>query len=333
MIKYNLTDEPLKVYGAPLWGKEKSLSRLPDELMERLPSLSFFGRRSTGVRVRFKTDSQNLTVRFEFEKADLDAGMSMFSCLSANVLSGDMKNGEFLGIVCPEHHHETKAEKTFKKNNKLDDITIFLPRNEILKSFEILIDEGAVIREPTPYKYEKPVIFYGSSITEGGCCCNIINSYSAILSRHLNFDYVNLGFSGSAKGEPEMAEYISSFDMSAFIYDYDHNADSPEDLANTHEPFFKIIREKHPTLPVIMMTRPKCKYNRDEILRREIVKRTYHNAVNDGDKNVYFIDGETFYGDSDRNACSIDDVHPNDLGFYRMAEKIEPILEKILSSR
>lgn len=330
MKTFDIKDAPLKVYGAPFWEKEKSLRRLPIEITRKYENLSFFARRCPGARVRFKTDSQHITVRFELEKAELDAGMSMYACLSANVIEGHTKNGEFLGMVCPEHHFETTAENTFVRDKKLEDITIFLPRNEVVTKFEILIDDDAQIFEPTPYRTEKPVVFYGSSITEGGCCCNIINAYNAILSRHLDFDYINLGFSGSAKGEPEVAEFISTLDMSAFVYDYDHNADTPEDLLKTHEPFFKIIREAHPLLPVIMMTRPKQKYNEDEIRRRDIVKLTYDNAIRNGDKNVYFIDGETFFEGDDSNACSIDGIHPNDLGFSRMAEKIEPILKKLL---
>ena len=56
----------------------------------------------------------------------------------------------------------------------------------------------------------------------------------------------------------------------------------------------------------------------------------YENAVAAGDTLVRFLDGETFYGDVDRELCSIDGVHPNDLGFYRMAAAIRPVLEELL---
>lgn len=71
----------------------------------------------------------------------------------------------------------------------------------------------------------------------------------------------------------------------------------------------------------------------EEAERRQVIRRTYENAVNAGDKNVYFLDGETFYGDTDRHCCSIDGIHPNDLGFYRMAQMIEPKIREILSAR
>ena len=80
-----------------------------------------------------------------------------------------------------------------------------------------------------------------------------------------------------------------------------------------------------------MITRPHATYGDDEIARREVVYKTYENAVKNGDKNVYFIDGETFFKDfADKELCFIDTIHPNDLGFYKMVEVIEPVIKNIL---
>ena len=129
-----------------------------------------------------------------------------------------------------------------------------------------------------------------------------------------------------------MADYINTLDMSVLVYDYDHNAPNPEYLRRTHQPFFQRIRAKHPELPILMMTRPAAVYEGEILERREIVRTTYEAALAAGDKHVWFIDGETFYGPSDRHLCSFDEVHPNDLGFYRMATVIRPVLEEILGT-
>ena len=42
-----------------------------------------------------------------------------------------------------------------------------------------------------------------------------------------------------------------------------------------------------------------------------------------GDKQLYFLDGSDFLG-KDYSECSADGAHPNDLGFYRIAEALEP---------
>ena len=131
-----------------------------------------------------------------------------------------------------------------------------------------------------------------------------------------------------------MADFINTIDMSLFVYDYDHNAPTAEHLEKTHEPFFKRIREKHPTLPILMMTRPFAEYGEDEKKRRDIVYKTYKNALDAGDKNVYFIDGESpFKNDPDKELCFIDTIHPNDLGFAKMVQVIEPVIKEILEAQ
>lgn len=331
MKAYSIMDKPIKVFGVPFFDKTGVLTRLPDEVIKNVPSLEFLGRRVPGGRVCFRTNSEKITIKIEFETLSIDVGMSIYACQSAFVFAGERASSRFLGIVRP-YNYETKVfEGTFKKDSTLEDITILLPRNEIIKSVEILLCDDAIIEEPTPYKYSKPIIYYGSSITEGGCSCNPSSCYNAIISRHLDVDYYNFGFSGNCKGEIEMADYFNTLDFSIFVLDYDHNAPDVAHLKATHEPFFKKIREKNPNAPVVMITRPCAVYGEDEIARRQVVRATYDNAIKNGDKNVYFIDGEDFFKDfCDRELCFIDTIHPNDLGFYKMTEVIEPVIKHIL---
>lgn len=334
MKEFSYKDYPIKVFGIPHFEKHKTLKRLPDDLIEKIPSLSFLGRRPMGARLGFRTNSEKITVKIEFETLGVDIGMSIYACQSAYVFVGERQSSRFLGIANAHNYEDKVFEKTFTKGNKMEDVTVFLPRNEIIKGAWIYIDDEAQIEEPTPYKYAKPMLFYGSSITEGGIACNVSNGYNAIISRHLDADYYNLGFSGNAKGEIEMADFISTIDMSVFVYDYDHNAPTVEHLRATHEPFFKRIREKCPLLPIVMMSRPCANYGDEEFERKAIIQKTYENAVNAGDKNVYFIDGETYFkNDPDRELCFIDTIHPNDWGFAKMAAVVEPVIKKILEAQ
>lgn len=332
MKKYRFDDEPLKVFGVPYFEKTKKFIRLPEDLRNALkgeyPDL---GRRCAGARVGFRTDSTEFTVKMELEKLTPDMGMSAFAAQSAEVIIGSRQNGRYAGHVNPPNYSTTAFEKTFKKDSSIEDIMIFLPRNEHVVNLEVLVNDGAVVEAPTPYKYQKPILYYGSSITEGGCCCRVTNAYNAIISNHLDVDYYNFGFSGSARGELIMAEYISGIDMSIFVMDYDHNAPSAQHLRETHRPFYELIRKKNPDLPIIMMSAPDFDYAEDKAERRAIIKDTYEQAVKCGDKNVYFLDGETFFGKKDRHFCTVDCTHPNDLGFYRMAQVIEPVISKILN--
>lgn len=331
MKEFSYKDYPIKVFGIPHFEKHQTLKRLPDELIEKIPSLEFLGRRPMGARIGFRTNSKRFTLKIELETLSPDIGMAIYSCQSAFVFVGSKSTSRFLGISNARNYENKILENTFEKGTELEDVLIFLPRNEIIKGVWISVEDDAIVEPPTPYKHQKPILFYGSSITEGGIACNVCNGYNAVISRHLDVDYYNLGFSGNAKGEIEMADFISTVDMSLFVYDYDHNAPTPEHLEATHEPFFKRIRQNHPNLPVVMMSRPYAVYGEEEIRRREIIKRTYENAINSGDKNVYFIDGESpFRNDPDRELCFIDTIHPNDLGFAKMVSVIEPVIKNIL---
>ena len=331
MKTYSYTSNQLKIFGIPNFDVTKKLQRLPDSVMDRVQSLKFLGRRPHGARIGFRTNAEEFTLKIEFETLTPDIGMAIYSCQAALVYAGDRQNPRFLGMCRPANYQNKCFEAKFHKgNDSFEDILIWLPRNEIIADITVSFPDGATVCPPTPYKYSKPIVYYGSSITEGGCAYNINNGYNAIISQHLDADYINLGFSGNAKGELPIADFINTIDMSIFVYDYDHNAPTVEHLAKTHEPFFKRIREEHPDLPVIMMTRPSIAYGEDEKKRREVVLLTYQNALGAGDRNVYFIDGERFFGDRDRYLCTADGVHPNDLGFYRMAEIVEPVIKAIL---
>ena len=332
---YSIFDSPVRVYGVPLFEKNRLLERFPEELRKSLceegSQLWHITTRTVGARAAFRTDSNTIRIEMKVKTLEHDVGMSRFSCSSAAVYTGYGDALTFRGLAVPGFD-DMLGDIEFDNDNGLTDVMIFFPRNEIVEDIKIFLDDGAEILPPTPYKYEKPVIFFGSSITEGGHASLITNPYTALLSRWLSFDYYNFGLSGSCRGQLEIADFICSLEPSVFVYDYDHNAPSAKHLKETHETFFKRIRERLPLLPVIMMSTPNYDHMPEADERREIIRATYENARAAGDKNVYFIDGKDFFGDEERQFCTTDTVHPNDYGFHKMARVIEPVLKEILEN-
>jgi hypothetical protein len=187
------------------------------------------------------------------------------------------------------------------------------------------------VEEGAPYANDKPVVFYGSSITQGGCASRPGTCYQNFLSRQFDMDYINLGFSGNGMAEPAIADYMAGLVMRAFVCDYDHNAPDADYLQNTHKSLYETIRRRQPDLPYIIISKPDFDRNPgDSRKRREIIYATYRDAVESGDSQVYYTDGEWLFGANERDACTVDGVHPNDLGFYRMAEAIGSILRRVL---
>ena len=330
MKEYSYRQSPMELHGVPFFDKFGRLERLPDWLRQQLPNLDFLGRRCPGARVCFRTNSRHVKVKVVYETLSPDIGMSLYSCQSAYVYIGERTKARYAGLVFPKEGYNSRfAERTFEKSGEVEDVTIWLPRNEVIAEVTIGLDDDARLLPPTPYRYPIPVLYYGSSITEGGCSSKISTGYNSLISRWLDVDFYNFGFSGNAKGEPVMADYINSIEKSILVLDYDHNAPTVEYLQNTHEAFFKRIREASRELPVVMVTMPDFGAD-DTDRRREVIRTTYENAMAAGDKNVYFVDGGEFFPQELVSACSNDNVHPNDLGFYFMAKKIAPVIGKIL---
>lgn len=95
-----------------------------------------------------------------------------------------------------------------------------------------------------------------------------------MLCRAVDAPLINLGFSGSAKGEIKVAELIGSLDLAAFVMDYDYNAPNFEHLKKTHEPFFKAVRKARPDLPIIILGKiTHATPERDAVVRATLRKR------------------------------------------------------------
>ena len=117
--------------------------------------------------------------------------------------------------------------------------------------------------------------------------------------------------------------------MSVFVCDYDFNAPTVEHLKDTHFAFYETIRQKQPYTPYIMISKPT--FFRDPELngkRRQVIRDSFEKAKALGDDRVYFIDGETLFEGEFARACTSDGSHPNDLGFFRMAQKIGPVVDQ-----
>ena len=124
-----------------------------------------------------------------------------------------------------------------------------------------------------------------------------------------------------------MIDYVKGLDMSLFVYDYDHNAPSVEHLKNTHEKMFLAIRNAHPDLPIIMMSRPKKVRTEEENIRMQIIKTTYQNAKDRGDKYVYMLDGDELTALCGQDG-TVDWSHPTDFGFASMAMALTDLIDK-----
>ena len=321
-VWYDCTEAPFQVYGLMHTGD--CFVRMPQEVANNVSDgVASLNTSTAGGRVRFATDSWAIMIRATMHNLIKIPLFALTGSAGFDLYADNTHAGTF----APPMDIEDCYTATVYTDGRMHDMVIHFPLYSGVKQLEIGIREGASLMPGAKYKTDLPVVYYGSSITQGGCASRPGNSYPAVVSRMLDCDFVNLGFSGNARGEATMAQYIAHLPMSAFVFDYDHNAPGPEHLQNTHAKMFGIIREKNPALPVIMMTRPDSFLNSTGEQNRKIIMKTYTDAVEAGDRNVFFIDGRGFVRDGDG---TVDNCHPNDLGFRYMAETVGELLKKIL---
>ncbi len=314
---YDCQETPFKIYG--LFYEDGKFRRMPEAVAKSVSNgVHFLHANTAGGRVRFKTDSKTIAISALMGEL---GKMSHFPYTGS--IGFDMyADGIYVKTFTPPHNITDSYESVFDFETKaLRSITINFPLYSEVKNLYIGLENNCTCVSPEPYVNDKPIVYYGSSITQGGCASRPGSSYQSIIERRFNCDYINLGFSGSARAEDTMIDYIKNLDMSVFVYDYDHNALTAELLDATHEKMFKEVRATHPDIPIIIMSRPKHYLTDIEEKRRQIIENTYKNAVSAGDSNVYFIDGKMLT-ELCGNEGTVDGCHPTDFGFASMAKAV-----------
>jgi hypothetical protein len=206
-----------------------------------------------------------------------------------------------------------------------------------VRSVALGLEQGADVEAPRPFAHEGRVVFYGTSITQGGCACRPGMLHSNILSRELDVEFVNLGFSGNGKGEPEVARLVAEIDDPClYILSYEANCPSTEHLERTLRGFIPILREKQPDVPILIISR--VAFAKDLLLsgamaqrirQRDLQRGVVEEFRSAGDAHVHFLDGGELLGD-DFDECTVDGVHPTDLGFRHLAQGMLPVVKRLL---
>ncbi|MBR5309258.1 MAG: hypothetical protein IKU43_10820 [Clostridia bacterium] len=325
------------IYGLlDAYDENEYFHRIPFDVAEKTSqTVKALNCNTSGGRVRFRTNSEYVAINMEYlsewkpgvgNMNDIGkSGFDIYTYIDGKpVYFGSFNPG-------PVHGKGFEAVVSFETREERE-LLINFPLYDSCERLYIGLQKGTVLTNGAKYRYEKPIVYYGSSITQGGCASRPGNSYPGMVSRYFEADFVNLGFSGGCKAEEAMIEYLPTLDMSIFVYDYDANAPTNEHLAETHEKLFREFRRAQPNTPVIIMsgTRIPLTPHAEETrkIRHEIIHGTYLNAKNAGDNNVYFIDGQEIFKICGYDACTCDTSHPNDLGFYCMAQAVIKIIEE-----
>ena len=294
------------------------------------------GRNSAGLYVRFRSNSPEIWLKWEplFNNTMSHMADTGTKGLDLYALTDD--GWRYMRCVrMPEG--KTSYEVSIPCDAVEREYMLYLSLYDGVKTLSIGVKEGYMIGQPereTP-RAGKPVIMYGSSLQQGGCCSRPGMAYTNILARRLDREVINLGFSGNAKIDYEIAEYMASHpDPGVFVLEYVPNS-SADLIDEKAEKFFWILRKAHPDVPIIFVQTPnypRCYFNTRQ---RELVngrnaaqRRVYEKVRKAGEKKLFYIDSKGALGED--GEATVDGTHFTDLGMVRYVDHILPTIRKAL---
>ena len=325
-VYYTIPHSSFSLFGISYEQKSSCFVRMPTAAAEKVSEgiASVYSKQTSGGRLCFSTDSASLQISVTYSKISTPytnmplTGSSGFSLLEKTAVGQKC----VASLVPKSTDGQGFVAETALQGGKMRTYILYFPLCNDVKTLTIALDENAKVERSDPYRAELPILYYGSSITQGNGAARPDSNYQALISKWNGINYINLGFNGSAKAEDGMVDYLAGIDCSLFVCDYDHNAPTAEYLKNTHFRLYKRYRKVQPNTPILFISKPDITNDIEGEERLKIIKSTYLKAKRSGDNNVYFLSGKSFYGAKNRWDFSADGCHPTDLGFYKMANTI-----------
>lgn len=334
LVWYDPAQGIFKVEGLYWFAKEKRYHRFPltpspcpNEKVLTLAGCT------AGGQIRFKTDSRRIVISVRNTTGKGSNNMAEAGVRGFDLYTGAPGQEVFWNTAFPVAGCDTYISEVFTDDEKiLREFRFNFPLYNGVEELAIALEEGAQLLPPSPLAVKSPVVIYGTSITQGGCASRPGTAFTNRLSRALQAEFLNFGFSGNGSNDPETAHIVSSVeDPALFIIDSEANSISAELVRERVPRFLDILRAKHPETPILIVTKVPYgpRYAKVIPILKEEFKKIYLERKEAGDKNLYFLDGWSFWDPADTEN-NVDGAHPNDRGFALMAEKLEPVIRELL---
>jgi len=316
--------------------KESPYDRLPisykDKVREPVWDLS---KASAGITVRFHSNSTSISLKWtilnDFDMPHMAStgikGIDLYTkynnkwryVTTAGALVGQKKyqNNDVPKDSINEYELIKNLTPEFREYK------LFLPLYDGVTRLEIGIDANATIKRALP-NAQKPIVFYGTSITQGGCASRPGMAHTNIISRKLDMECINYGFSGNGRMEMPIVEHISEIDANFYVIECLQNMNT-EEVKKRVLPLVKTIRKKQPNTPIVLVENMMYKTAfMDKTIETELIqenlalKNEYDNILKSGIQNIYYIKDKQH--EKMDNEGTVDGVHLTDLGFLRYAD-------------
>ncbi|GEM_PF-101978 len=286
-----------------------------------------------GLFVSFKTNSAFISAKWCVTAKNVSLNMTAIANKGLDLYIKKDNKWQFAGIGRPS---ATCSEGKLVENmdNSVKECLLYLPVWDEVKNLEIGVSTDAILEE-LPNPFQKKILVYGSSIVQGASASRPGMAYPARLSRSTGLNFINLGLSGNAKMESSVANMLSGIAADAYILDCVPNS-LPVEIEQRTAYLVNSIRNRRPNAPIIVIQSVIREHgywnqtvgNRVKAQNEQIAEEVA-NLQNNGVENLYLITADNLLGND--HEATIDGTHPNDLGFDRILQKLQPAILGILT--
>lgn len=338
-VGYVYTDAAtLPLFGKVSEGTSARYERLPASLEGKIrKGLWDLGRNSAGLYVRFRSDAPALRARWTSLNSHYMNHMCPTGDRGIDVYVRVGNEWRFLRSGRPSKGATTDTEIISDMEPMMREYMVYLSLYDGVTSLEVAVPEGYVVDQPEVLSpvVRKPVVMYGTSILQGGCVTRPGMVYTSIISRRLDREVINLGFSGNAKLDEEIAYWMASVeDPGVFVLDNAPNC-TAKLIEEKGEKFFRILRDAHPNVPIIFVEQTPYSYadfdmkTRKDLDDKVAVQRALFKKLKaDGEKLIWYIPAKGMVGDD--GDAFVDGCHMTDVGAIRYADLVTPVIRKAL---
>ncbi len=331
---------PLGVEGQGWKDVTAAYDRLPGKAEKLVrPAVWGLSRHSAGLCVRFVSDATTLDARWTLTSERLAMPHMPATGVSGLDLyvRGPSGRWRWLSVAKPTKAPTNTARLvTGLPEGKKREFLLYYPLYNGVKSVEVGVPKGKALGKAPerPVERRKPIVFYGTSITQGGCASRPGMVHTAILGRRLDWPVVNLGFSGNGRMELELARLLGEIDAAVYVIDCLPNM-SAKSVESNAEPFVKVLRKARPRVPILLVE--DRSYANASLLpdrgkrnaaSRAALKKAYDRLVRAGVEGLHYLPGDKLLGADGED--TVDGSHPTDLGFLRQADAFQPVLAPLL---
>lgn len=317
---------------------EKHWGRFPERYKNTLrENVWNLGQSSAGIGVRFNTNATTIMVRWTVRNETNLKHMPATGVKGVDLYAFAKGKWQYVRTGFPSER-TTEATLLSKGDGISREYLLNLPLYDGVISVEIGVNKGSEITGAKQKLLitDKPVVYYGTSIAQGGCASRPGLAFTNILARKLDRTFLNFGFSGNGTIETSVGEAMAEIDAALFVIDC--NANTGADLIYERTiSLVNLLAQKRPGVPVLLVEgfmnesfylTPAAGVNESVVNKRNELKRAFEKLKKAGAKNIYYKTGDGLIGDDHEG--TVDGIHPNDIGMMRIADSLFPVLKKIL---